>query len=86
MSHSITCPVCGPRDLAEFRFGNEDHGPVADVHTLERGEYVAALLMQQTEAGPQKEWWCHAAGCGTWFTTRRDTLTGREIPEKGADL
>jgi sarcosine oxidase delta subunit len=32
-------------------------------------------------AGPVKEWWCHALGCGVWFTTTRHTVTGREMAE-----
>ncbi len=83
MSYTITCPVCGKRDLSEFRFGNEDHGPLADPDRMSAEEYVNGALMRQTAAGPQKEWWCHSAGCGSWFTTWRNTLTGRETDAAG---
>ncbi len=86
MSYTITCPVCGKRDLGEFRFGNEDRGPVTHQGSLSHKDYVEKVIMQSTEAGPQKEWWCHAYGCGTWFATFRNTLTGRETTEKGVTL
>ncbi len=83
MSYTITCPVCGKRDSGEFRFGNEDRGPIRDQDKLDHMAYVNKVIMQTTKAGPQKEWWCHAYGCGSWFTIFRDTLTGREVDEKG---
>ncbi len=86
MSYTITCPVCGKRDLCEFRFGNEDHGPIPDPDQLNHTNYVNTILMQKTEAGPQKEWWCHSSGCGSWFTIWRNTLTGRETDEPGVSI
>lgn len=78
MSYTITCPVCGKRDLGEFRFGNEDRGPGTNQSRLTLREYMDNVVFQTTAAGPQKEWWCHTDGCGTWFTTVRNTLTNRE--------
>lgn len=86
MSYTITCPVCGKRDLSEFRFGNEDKGPLPDQSRLNQKEYVHEVVMQTTKAGPQKEWWCHTSGCGTWFTTWRDTLSGMELNEQGREI
>ncbi len=83
MSYTITCPVCGQRDLGEFRFGNEDKGPVKDQSKMDHKEYIDQVIMLTTTAGPQKEWWCHTHGCGSWFTIFRDTLTGRQTNEKG---
>ena len=79
MSYTITCPICGKRDLYEFRFGNEDRGPDPDQGGLTHRAYSEALQMHKATAGPQKEWWCHTKGCGVWFTIWRDTLTGREV-------
>lgn len=81
MSFSITCPVCGKRDLGEFRFGNEDRGPVIGQNNLSREDYLSRVVFQKTLAGAQKEWWCHVEGCGTWFSIARDTLTNREVKE-----
>lgn len=83
MSYTITCPVCGKRDLGEFRFGNEDKPRVPDQNQLNQIEYVNETIMHTTKAGPQKEWWCHTYGCGSWFTIFRNTLTGREVDENG---
>ncbi len=81
MSYTITCPVCGKRDLGEFRFGNEDRGQVSNQSRLNQWAYVNKVVYQTTKAGPQKEWWCHSAGCGSWFAIVRDTLTNREVKE-----
>ena len=84
MSFTITCPICGKRDLYEFRFGNEDRGPAPDQVGLTAESYSEAVMRHQAVAGAQKEWWCHKDGCGVWFTVWRDTTTGRETDEKGA--
>ncbi len=86
MSYTITCPVCGKRDLGEFRFGNEERAQSPDQDKLTQIEYVNEFIMHTTKAGPQKEWWCHASGCGSWFTIFRNTLTGREVDEKGVEI
>lgn len=83
MSYTITCPVCGKRDLYEFRFGNEDRGPDPDQEELTPRTYSDAVQMHKATGGPQKEWWCHKDGCGIWFTVWRNTLTGRETNETG---
>lgn len=85
MSFTITCPICGKRDLYEFRFGNEDRGPSPDHDGLTLDEYSQNVQMHEAVAGPQKEWWCHKDGCGVWFTIWRNTLTGRETDEKGVE-
>jgi sarcosine oxidase subunit delta len=83
MSFTITCPICGKRDLSEFRFGNEDRGPGPAHEGLTQQAYVDQVLMHETSAGAQKEWWCHRDGCGSWITVWRNTLTGRETDEAG---
>jgi sarcosine oxidase subunit delta len=35
--------------------------------------------MNKCVAGVQKEWWCHRDGCGSWFTTYRNTVTNLEV-------
>jgi sarcosine oxidase subunit delta len=78
MSYTITCPICGKRDLYEFRFGNEDKGPPPDQKDVTPDVYSEHVHARTSKAGPQREWWCHRDGCGVWFTTVRDTLTNRE--------
>ena len=81
MSFTITCPICGKRDLYEFRFGNEDKGPPPDLEGLTPEVYFALIHSHKNIAGPQKEWWCHKDGCGIWFTVLRNTKTNREVSE-----
>ncbi|MBW1713626.1 MAG: sarcosine oxidase subunit delta [Deltaproteobacteria bacterium] len=81
MSFTITCPVCGKRDMYEFRFGNEDQGPAPEGQDLSPEDYSDQVHLHPAVAGPQKEWWCHRDGCGIWFTVWRDTLTGRQTEE-----
>lgn len=86
MAYTITCPICGKRDLYEFRFGNEEKGPEPDQEGLTPQEYNQAVRLHRAVAGPQKEWWCHKDGCGIWFTVWRDTTTIREAaPPEGED-
>jgi sarcosine oxidase subunit delta len=79
MSFTINCPICGRRDAYEFSFGNEDKGPSPDQRNLTREQFIEHFIRHPAVAGPQKEWWFHKEGCGSWFTIIRDTITGREV-------
>ena len=79
MSFTITCPICGKRDLYEFRFGGEVRGPRPEEEGLTPEAYSQFVHMQTNPGGPQKEWWYHRDGCATWFTVWRNTLTNREV-------
>lgn len=79
MAFLITCPICGPRDAYEFRFGGEDKGPRPDTETLTPDTWCDYVHMNNSKAGVQREWWCHRKGCGTWFTTCRDTVKNLEV-------
>ena len=79
MSFTITCPICGRRDLYEFRFGGEVRGPRPDEEGLTPEAYAQYVHMRTNAGGPQNEWWFHRDGCGRWFTIWRDTLTNREV-------
>jgi sarcosine oxidase subunit delta len=41
--------------------------------------------MTKGVAGVQKEWWVHRDGCGSWFTTFRDTTTNLEVQKPEAN-
>jgi len=79
MSFMITCPICGRRDLYEFRFGGEDRGPRPDQSGLDAAARAAYVHFRKNTGGSQREWWYHRQGCGCWFTVWRDTLTNREV-------
>lgn len=85
MSFMITCPICGPRSVHEFRFGAEDRGqrPFGKKTTPE-------ILYQHVHersnaAGPQKELWFHRDGCETWVSILRDTKNDLELPLSGEE-
>jgi len=81
MSYTITCPVCGRRNLYEFKFGGEDRGPRPAEGGLSPDDWAQWAYMHDNVSGPQKEWWYHRDGCGSWFTVHRDTLTNREVKD-----
>jgi sarcosine oxidase subunit delta len=84
MAFLITCPLCGPRDAYEFRFGGEDKGPRPDART-DTTAWCDYVHMADSRFGVQTEWWYHRRGCGTWFTVRRDTLRNVEVPQTGLE-
>jgi heterotetrameric sarcosine oxidase delta subunit len=74
----ITCPTCGERPVAEFRFGGElPHVPDHLTDPTERD--VDYAWMYDNVAGITTERWFHAAGCRRWLTLRRDTRTDRVV-------
>jgi sarcosine oxidase subunit delta len=82
MAFLITCPLCGPRDAYEFRFGGEDKGPRPDQESLSPEAWCDYVHMADSRFGIQKEWWYHRKGCGTWFTICRDTVRNIEVFSK----
>lgn len=73
MSFLLSCPLCGPRDVYEFRFGGEVQQrptPGSDQRTW--GEY---LYLRSNVSGVERAWWFHRAGCRRWFQAERDTRT-----------
>jgi sarcosine oxidase, subunit delta len=71
----LTCPNCGERNVAEFRFGGE-YNPRPDGSTeVPRAAWADYLYLKENKLGVQKEWWYHRAGCGLWFLAERHTKT-----------
>jgi len=78
MSFLITCPHCGPRDIYEFRFGGEVKSR-PDENRVTPEEWADYVYLSKNLCGPQKEWWYHSKGCGSWFTLLRDTSSNLSI-------
>jgi sarcosine oxidase, subunit delta len=75
MSFALTCPNCGERPVAEFRWGGEYHArPAGEVAPREWSDHLYA---RRNLEGPQVEWWFHRFGCCCWFLARRDTRDNR---------
>ncbi len=77
MSLLVTCPNCGPREVAELRCAGESTRRPTEVPTQrELNEYV---YFRRNVAGVQREWWHHRFGCETWFLAERDTRTNEVL-------
>jgi heterotetrameric sarcosine oxidase delta subunit len=70
----LTCPNCGERNVAEFRFGGEcKKRPPNPAEPAADAAWAAYLYLKENKLGVQKEWWYHRAGCGCWFIAERHT-------------
>ncbi len=75
MSFLIPCPVCGLRDVYEFRFGGEVLARPAPDASPEA--WTAYRFLRTNPSGPGREWWFHRTGCRRWLQADRDTATNR---------
>jgi methylglutamate dehydrogenase subunit B len=73
VSFLVPCPWCGPRPAEEFACrGEVTVRPTGSPSLRELTDY---LYFRANAAGPQREWWHHRLGCGSWFVAERDTRT-----------
>jgi heterotetrameric sarcosine oxidase delta subunit len=73
MSFLISCPLCGPRDVIEFRYGGElSTRPQPGSTVAAWSEY---LFDRRNVAGVERAWWFHRSGCRRWLQVERDTRT-----------
>ena len=72
MSLLVSCPNCGPREVAELRCAGEStRRPPAGPSSRELNEYV---YFRDNVWGVQREWWfCRV--CEEWFLAERHTYT-----------
>ena len=75
----LNCPNCGPRNVAEFRFGGEVNPRPKDPAALSDAEWSHFLFMRQNVLGVETEWWYHRAGCGLWFLAERHTHSNQVL-------
>ncbi len=79
MSFVLVCPVCGAREVTDFRFGGElNPRPPAGSAPSPR-EVNAYNYFRRNVAGVQREWWYHRSGCRSWFVAERDTCTNEVL-------
>jgi methylglutamate dehydrogenase subunit B len=69
----IHCPFCGSRDSAEFVCRGEARDWPKDLADADAA--FAYVYGRQNPAGPVRELWYHAQGCGSWIEIERDTRT-----------
>lgn len=73
MSFLIPCPLCGPREIGEYRYGGEIQARPAPGSTV--ATWSDYLFARRNVAGMERAWWFHRAGCRRWFQAERDTRT-----------
>jgi len=69
MSFLLPCPNCGPRDVAEFRYGGQILPPSPET----------SLPIGGNLPGVQHERWYHRLGCRRWLTAERDVRTNEVV-------
>lgn len=83
MSFLIECPLCGSRDVVEYRYGGEVQARPAPGSAV--ADWSAYLFDRQNVAGVERAWWFHRSGCRRWFQAERDTRTN-EVTRVGWTL
>jgi sarcosine oxidase subunit delta len=77
MSFLLACPLCGPRDVYEFRYGGEvKPRPAPDAGAL---VWAHHRYDRDNVSGVEHAWWFHRGGCRRWFTAQRDTRDNRVL-------
>jgi sarcosine oxidase subunit delta len=69
----LTCPLNGPRNIAEFTYGGEYHGE-PDPDAIDDRAWAEHVFFHDNSAGIVVEWWCHNPSA-FWFLAERDTRT-----------
>jgi len=70
----ITCPHCGPRNCAEFRYLGEKRSR-PDPAAATPGQWRTYLYRRANPSGWTTETWCHATGCRVFLVLERHTGT-----------
>lgn len=92
----ISCPWCGVRDQAEFRFGGEASViRPAEPQSASDDDWADYLFYRNNIKGVHQERWLHTYGCRQWFIVTRDTanheitatrpMSGPAVPADGAN-
>ena len=73
----ITCPYCGPRDLAEFACQGDGSRLRPEPASTDRDAWNAYVYDRHNPPGAHHEIWQHSGGCRAHLAVTRDTLTHR---------
>ncbi|QKV17336.1 sarcosine oxidase subunit delta [Oricola thermophila] len=71
----ITCPHCGPRDLAEFSYFGDATATRPDPSSTDQDAWNAYVYDRENPAGEHREYWQHSGGCRGFVIVTRNTLT-----------
>ena len=71
----ITCPYCGPRDVAEFTYQGDGNRQRPDPASTDQEAWNAYVYDRLNPAGDHHEIWQHSGGCRAHLAVTRSTLT-----------
>lgn len=71
----ITCPYCGPRDLAEFSYQGDATRTRPAPESIDMDAWNAYVYERPNPAGEHREYWQHSGGCRAHLVVARNTLT-----------
>ena len=71
----ITCPYCGPRDVAEFTYQGDATRTRPDPASTDQAAWNAYVYQRANPAGDHVEYWQHSGGCRVHLTVVRNTVT-----------
>ena len=71
----ISCPHCGPRDLAEFSYQGDATRIRPEPASTDTQSWHDYVYTRPNPAGPHREYWQHAGGCRAHLVIVRDTLS-----------
>lgn len=71
----ISCPYCGPRDLAEFTYQGDAGRTRPDPASTDQAAWNTYVYERANPAGPHREYWQHTGGCRVHLLITRNTLT-----------
>ena len=71
----ITCPYCGPRDVAEFAYQGDASRTRPDLASTDQGTWNAYVYDRVNTLGDHAEFWQHSGGCRAHVKVVRSTLT-----------
>jgi len=71
----ITCPYCGPRDVAEFTYQGDGNRVRPNPMSQDIEAWNDYIYDRINLAGDQNEIWQHSGGCRSHLAIVRNTLT-----------
>ncbi len=71
----LTCPLCGERDLREFRYRGSAKLMAREGATKRAEAFHDYLHLRDNRAGDNAELWQHVLGCRSWLRVVRNTTT-----------
>ena len=71
----ISCPHCGPRDVAEFTYQGDANRVRPDPASTDQAAWNAYVYDRVNTRGLHREFWQHSGGCRAHLLVERDTVT-----------